>query len=211
MQNVRGMDREALTDVTFKFLAVVTLSYFAVEVIREWLKDPSRVTLLLLTVSACVSVSLSIVSTRPVVRNTSPLAVLLTLAATFYYPALILTPGRHIIPELAGAAMQVIGTGFEIYAKFSLGKSFGMLPARRTVVIRGAYRLVRHPMYLGYFIHFMGFLLANFGVQNLVIYAGLYMILILRIFLEEGSLKKVDQTYQLYCDTVKYRVIPFVF
>lgn len=211
MQNVRGIDREVIVDTTFKFLAVTTLSYFAFGVIREWLRDPSRVTLLLLTVSACVSVSLSIVSTRPTVRNMGPLAIFLTLAATFYYPALILTPGKHVIPELAGAAMQVIGTGFEIYAKFSLGKSFGMLPARRTVVIRGAYRLVRHPMYLGYFIHFMGFLLANFGLQNLMIYGGLYMILILRIFLEEGTLKKVDQTYQLYCNAVKYRVIPFVF
>lgn len=211
MQYARAIDRDVWINNTFKLLAVSTLSYFAFEVIREWMKNPSRFTLLLLTFSACISVSLSVISTRPVVRNTGPLAVFLTLAATFYYPALILTPGTHLIPEWGGVATQIVGTGFEIYAKFSLGKSFGMLPARRRVMVRGAYRLVRHPMYLGYFIHFMGFLLANFGVQNLMIYGGLYTILIMRIFLEEEALKKVDQTYQHYCDQVRYRVIPFVF
>jgi protein-S-isoprenylcysteine O-methyltransferase Ste14 len=211
MANVRGISKADLVDFCFKLGAVTTLSYFAYDAIREWLKNPSRVTLLLIVLSACISVTVSLASRKPTIRNMSPFAVFLTLAATYYYPALVLTPGVHVIPELAGAAIQVIGIGWEIYSKLSLGRSFGMLPAHRAVMIRGAYRFVRHPIYLGYFTHYVGFLLANFGWQNFFIYTGLFVILIGRIFMEENVLKQEDQSYRLYCDRVRFRVVPLVF
>ena len=36
--------------------------------------------------------------------------------------------------------------------KLSLGRSFGLMPANRGVVSTGMYRLVRHPIYLGYLV-----------------------------------------------------------
>jgi protein-S-isoprenylcysteine O-methyltransferase Ste14 len=211
MMNVRDVATTSLLDFVFKLGAVATLSYFAYGALGEWQKNPSRITLLLAVISACVSVTVSLASRKPTTRNMSPLAVFLTLGATYYYPALVLTPGEHLIPELAGAAIQTLGICWEIYSKLSLGRSFGMLPAHRAVVVHGAYRHVRHPIYLGYFLHYLGFLLTNFGWQNGFIYTGLFIMLILRIFLEEDVLKREDPSYLRYCRRVRFRLVPFIF
>ncbi len=211
MTNVRDVSTTRLLDLVFKLGAVAMLGYFAYGALGEWQRNPSRITLLLAVISACVSVTVSLASRTPTTRNMRPLAVFLTLGATYYYPALVLTPGTHLIPELAGAAIQAVGICWEIYSKLSLGRSFGLLPAHRAVVVRGAYRHVRHPIYLGYFMHYLGFLLTNFGWQNGLIYAGLFAILILRIFLEEDVLKREDPAYLNYCRRVRFRLVPFVF
>ena len=41
-------------------------------------------------------------------------------------------------------------------AKFSLARSFGLAPANRGVKSRGAYAFLRHPMYLGYVVEWIG-------------------------------------------------------
>jgi protein-S-isoprenylcysteine O-methyltransferase Ste14 len=47
-----------------------------------------------------------------------------------------------------------------------LGRSFGLLPAQRGLVVVGPYRFVRHPIYFGYLIGHIGFLLVNFSWRN---------------------------------------------
>ena len=74
----------------------------------------------------------------------------------------------------------------------------------------GPYRLVRHPMYLGYVTTQIGFLLANFSVPNLLFYSVAWGIQILRIR-EEEKLLLQDEAYANYSTSVRHRLIPGVY
>lgn len=62
---------------------------------------------------------------------------------------------------LLSSTLAVIGFTISTLAVFDLGSSFGVSPANRGVVRTGLYRYVRHPMYSGYVISELGFVLLN--------------------------------------------------
>lgn len=115
-----------------------------------------------------------------------------------------------IAPEFIGVALQLAGTVFEIYAKVFLGRSFGIVAADRGIVVGGPYRIVRHPIYLGYFITHVGFLLTNWSPRNIALYMIIYFFQISRILAEERILRE-DESYRAYCQRVRFRLIPGVF
>ena len=55
---------------------------------------------------------------------------------------------------------MLIGLYVQISAKVILGRSFGLIAANRGIKVAGPYRIVRHPIYAGYTIIHVGFLLA---------------------------------------------------
>ena len=78
-----------------------------------------------------------------------------------------------------GAFFVIMTVGYTIsfLSLIYLGKSFGISPAKRAVVSDGPYKLLKHPMYIGYAISESAFLMIYFSVQNVVIYImslGLY-------------------------------------
>ena len=76
--------------------------------------------------------------------------------------------------------------------------------------LRGPYRIVRHPIYLGYFVTHVGFLLANWSSRNVEIYIVVHFSQVARILSEERILRE-DESCRAYCQRVRYRVIPFIF
>jgi protein-S-isoprenylcysteine O-methyltransferase Ste14 len=62
---------------------------------------------------------------------------------------------------LASSAITVVGTLFTIWSLATLGRCFGLLPEVRGLVLRGPYKLVRHPVYLGEVIASLGILVAK--------------------------------------------------
>ena len=71
----------------------------------------------------------------------------------------------------------------------------------------GPYRLVRHPMYLGYFVTQFGFLLSSFSIPNLALYLACVDVAALRI-LEEERFLALDPAYRAYQNSVRYRLFP---
>ena len=69
--------------------------------------------------------------------------------------------------------------------------------------------MVRHPIYLGYFLNHVGFLLTLWSPFNLALYIVLHTLQFLRIF-EEEKVLRTDPEYNEYAETVRYRLIPFV-
>jgi protein-S-isoprenylcysteine O-methyltransferase Ste14 len=127
------------------------------------------------------------------------------------FTVLLVRPATTTIaPEFLGVALQLAGTVFEIYAKVFLGRSFGIVAADRGVVVGGPYRIVRHPIYFGYFVTHVGFLLANWSARNIALYIVIYFFQISRILAEERILRE-DESYRAYCQRVRSRVIPFIF
>ncbi|WER46722.1 isoprenylcysteine carboxylmethyltransferase family protein [Cupriavidus sp. WKF15] len=202
--------RELLLELALRATTAVLLAAFAYGAIRQWLADPSRITLLLLVLASCLTLGLSLFARVPKKRDWNPVTVLCSLGGTYYFLAIQLAPGAHLAPEAVGAGLQVAGIAWQIYAKLSLRFSFGILPANRGIVSSGAYRFMRHPIYLSYLITDIGFLITNFGLQNLLVYAGLYSLQVMRISREERLLSE-DPEYRRYRDKVRFRVLPGIY
>lgn len=130
-----------------------------------------------------------------------------SLYASFNFLLLHLSPGLRLIPDTAGAVLQIVGITFQLFAKVSLGRSFGILPATRRLVTRGPYRFLRHPMYFGYLISHIGFLFSNFRIWNVAVLAVLYAAQVIRMQREEEMLMTLPG-YREYCRAVRYRLIP---
>ena len=84
------------------------------------------------------------------------------------------------------------------------------LRERHTLVTTGVYALVRHPMYAGYFVAHIGFLLAFPSLWNLAVYAGGLLVQVARLLREEHLLN-TSEKYRAFCQRVRYRLVPGVF
>ena len=64
------------------------------------------------------------------------------------------------------------------------------MPANRGIVSTGLYRLVRHPIYMGYLITHAGFVAANPTLWNVVMLVGADLALMWRAVCEEQTLSQ---------------------
>ncbi len=135
---------------------------------------------------------------------------LLGLAGTLL-PLLAIAPqGASVLPGRVCEAIMIAGFALQLSAKLTLRRSFGVVAANRGVKANGPYRLVRHPMYAGYALTHVGFLLAGPSLWNLALYGTVLTIAIRRIVAEERVLRE-DPAYRALAARVRFRLLPFVF
>jgi protein-S-isoprenylcysteine O-methyltransferase Ste14 len=84
------------------------------------------------------------------------------------------------------------------------------MPANRGIVSSGLYRLVRHPIYMGYLVTHVAFIAANPSAWNIVLLVTADIALLARAVCEEGTLAE-DPAYREYQTRVRWRVCPGVF
>jgi protein-S-isoprenylcysteine O-methyltransferase Ste14 len=104
---------------------------------------------------------------------------------------------------LAGYAMGMISLSY-------LGRSFSIVPEARRLVMRGPYRLIRHPLYLAEMLTVIGVTIQHaslLAVQFLAIQIGLQ---IWRMNLEEQVLSDTFPAYDEYRANTK-RLVPGVY
>lgn len=119
--------------------------------------------------------------------------------------------GSHpLVPQGSGVMLLLCGLACQVWAKLTLRRSFGIVPANRGVKASGPYRFVRHPMYLGYVTVHIGFLLLAPNPWNLVVYGLSFAIQIARIAAEERLLGQ-DPAYAAFRANTRYRLLPGVF
>ena len=109
-----------------------------------------------------------------------------------------------------GSLLLIVGFGISVGAQLSLLRSFGVVAANRGVRTGGLYGIVRHPMYLGYFLTHVGFLLSNPVPWNAGVYALCAVCQLYRMRAEERVLS-ADTAYMAFAATVRYRLVPFVY
>jgi len=154
----------------------------------------------LVVVLTCLRRPASVVDRRPMVRLVTAVSMTLPLLSE---PTRI----APIIPEAAAAMLLGLGLLVVVGGKISLGYSFGLLPANRGVMERGLYRLVRHPIYLGYLLTHIPFLAAHPSGWNAAVLLTGDAALIIRALYEEQTLGR-DPQYVKYCQAVKWRLVP---
>jgi protein-S-isoprenylcysteine O-methyltransferase Ste14 len=109
-----------------------------------------------------------------------------------------------------GSMLLLLGFGIAVGAQLSLSRSFGVVAANRGVRTGGLYGLVRHPMYLGYFLTHLGFLLTNPAPWNVAVAVAFTGCQLYRVRAEERVLCG-DAAYIAFARRVPYRLVPFVY
>lgn len=107
------------------------------------------------------------------------------------------------------AVLMAGGLVISLGAKLSLRRSFGVVAANRGVKRTGLYAAVRHPMYLGYLLTYVGTVLLNPSWWNLGLVIAWFGFEVARIHAEERVLMR-DEAYQAHAAAVRFRLVPGV-
>ena len=108
---------------------------------------------------------------------------------------------------LVAAGLLII---FFVYRENSFASATIELAPDQKVISTGPYALIRHPMYLGGFIMFVGIPLALGSWWGLLVFALMIPAIIWRLLDEERFLVSNLAGYSEYLSRVMYRLIPFV-
>lgn len=81
-------------------------------------------------------------------------------------------------------ALLIIGESLSFMGLVTLGKSFGVSPAKRTVVVDGIYRFIKHPIYLGYIISEISIILLYPSLFNFCLFFVSTLLYAFRMHLE---------------------------
>lgn len=208
-QTLTRQPSHSLLDGIFRILAAAAFSFFLAFLVQRFLISHEPV-FLMLAIGEGLTLALVILARSPMVRSTHPWDIALTLGATFYFLLIQLESGRALVPEPWPVLLYIGAIVWQIWAKWTLGRSFGLLPANRGVVQSGPYRVVRHPIYLGYLVGHMAFLCGFFSWQNLTLLLCVYLVQGMRLLREEKVLK-ADPAYQAYMTTTRWRLLPGLF
>jgi protein-S-isoprenylcysteine O-methyltransferase Ste14 len=104
---------------------------------------------------------------------------------------------------------MIAGLLINLWSKLALCRSFGVVAANRGVKTSGPYAFVRHPMYAGYLLVQIGFLMSNPTLWNATVYSVALVLQILRMRAEERILVQ-DPAYLKYAGEVRFRLLPGV-
>jgi protein-S-isoprenylcysteine O-methyltransferase Ste14 len=200
-----------LTEWLLRSFAFLVLSFIVARWGYAWLVDRDRWTALLLLVSESYTLMLVLFARRALQRDLSMPAMAATMYATFFLVLLQPQGTIRLAPEWVGAGLQLASMAWVFTAKVFIGRSFGLLPAQRGLVMAGPYRFIRHPIYFGYLIGHVGFLLANYTWRNALALAVLYAAQVIRIQREEAILAATDAGYRQYQGQVRWRLVPFIY
>jgi protein-S-isoprenylcysteine O-methyltransferase Ste14 len=166
--------------VTIVFLALVVLLF----VIRRQPIGGERATLIPGAVALVGTFLLNVVAYLPVEETTSTESL------------------------LASSAVVIVGTLWTIWSLATLGRCFGLFPEVRGLVLRGPYRLVRHPVYLGELISALGLLLAKPHPLIVAIFVAFVALQYWRTVYEERALTAAyPDEYPAYARQVS-RLVP---
>jgi protein-S-isoprenylcysteine O-methyltransferase Ste14 len=209
----RGLSPVVVSHEIRELVAKVTLgSLMLVFAYSIWLDFAStgRWTGTLMLVSELMVVALTIVRRRPIEVDRGWDARLVTFVSVMAPPLLRPVSGGGLASDLVTVAVSSAGLALIISGKWSLGRSFGLMPANRGIVSSGLYRVLRHPIYAGYLVCHVGFLIAHPTLRNLTLLIAADCALLVRSLYEERTLRH-DEHYVRYCDAVRWRVLPGVF
>jgi protein-S-isoprenylcysteine O-methyltransferase Ste14 len=119
----------------------------------------------------------------------------------------------HGVLSWVGAVLAVAGAAVALWASRLLGRSFTPYPRPRAdgeLVETGPYCVVRHPVYSGGLLFFVGYSLYA-SVPALAATAVLGVVWAFKARVEERLLRERYDGYDAYAARVRARLVPFVF
>jgi len=196
-------------DLIERIIVAVFYSFMWWSFLGPW-QETGNIICLMLLVSEGSVVAFVLVRRFASEASQRPVDWLVAFSATI--APLLIRPmeGEALVSLVFCVILMSAGITLQIAAKLSLRRSFGVVAANRGVKRGGPYRIVRHPMYAGYFMTHFAFLLAHPSTWNATIYAFAFVLQISRIFIEERMLSR-DPAYCAFAAAVPYRLAPGIF
>lgn len=198
-----------LADLAARAAIIVLFTMMAIRFGSDFFAT-GRITGLFLLASEALVVVLTVVRRSAITVDRSLRARVLTTVSMLGPPLLAPAAVLPLAPEAVTVALSCAGLCVVIAGKITLGRSFALLPANRGIVSSGLYRIVRHPIYMGYLVTHVAFLVASPSLWNIVALAAADAALLARAVCEEKTLA-MDPAYREYQTRVRYRVAPGVF
>ena len=165
-----------------------------------------RVALLL---QLCLLVITLLIRRPPVRVTTRPLYWLVAFVASYYgfLTVSLSVAGRPLAPAVLTDGLSMLSVLGDGYARVTLGRNIGFVPAQRRLVTSGPYRLVRHPIYSALFLAELCVVLENFSRVNLILSVVFLALFVIKTLMEERFLAE-DPAYAAYMKEVRHRWIP---
>ena len=203
-----GFLADPRVDRTVAVIASLPTAYLIYWRLRQGTLDIVRINLILQSLLLIATM----VARRPPVRVTlNPWFWLLAFVATYWivFSALAAPAGTPVAPRWLILALSWLGLLIAVYARLSLGRNIGFVPAQRQIVTTGAYGFVRHPIYTAAFVNYVALLLLRYSRGTAILVAlGIFWFL-LKSVIEERFLR-TDPDYSAYMARVRRRWIPGV-
>ena len=202
--------RQTATDWAARAIVCVMFGALCVNIFQEFART-GHITGLMLLASESLVIVLTLTRRRATRVDRSIPASIVTFVSVAG-PPLLRADGdvAALAPDVLTGVVSAIALLLILSGKLTLGRSFGLVPANRGVVVQGPYTAVRHPIYSGYLVAHIAFLAAHPGTWNIVVLAIADGALIFRALLEERVLSS-DAHYRAYCRRVAWHLVPGVF
>jgi len=206
---VERLRKTGLPDLAARATIVVFFAMMSMNLLQEFLRT-GHVTGLLLLVSESMVVVLTVARRRAAFVDSSAKAATVTMVSLSAPFMLRTADNAALAPDTLTMLISAVGLIIVVASKITLGRSFGLVPANRGVVVRGPYTFVRHPIYAGYLVTHVAFVLAHATSWNAAVILIGDGTLIVRALMEERILSR-DATYGSYCQRVSWHLVPGLF
>lgn len=113
--------------------------------------------------------------------------------------ALALTPVREMVA--VGAVIWLAGTTLVVVSIWTLRYAFSIEPEARRLVRNGPYQFVRHPVYAGYVLQYLGFLIIAPSAALALALLVWFALTLVRMTYEEQVLAATFDEYATYRET----------
>ena len=193
-------------DRTIAVVAVIPFAWLTYIRLQSFGFDVPRAAL---AVQGLLFIGTMVIRKAPVRISTNLWFWLLTFVETYWIILVfaVLRPGRPIAPYWASGSLATLGAVVMIWARLSLGRSIGLVPALRSLVTHGPYAYVRHPIYSGGSLVFAANMLSSYSPLNVTMLAlGIFWFM-LKSLAEESFLRS-DAAYADYMERVRWRWLP---
>jgi len=203
--------RTTVADWVARIIVCLMFGALCVNILEEFLRT-GHITGLMLLASESLVIVLTLARRRATIVDRSIPAGIVTLVSVAGPP--LMRADHDIValaaPDMLTGIISLLALVLIVSGKLTLGRSFGLVPANRGVVVQGPYSAVRHPIYSGYLVAHVAFLAAHPSTWNVVVFAIADGALIVRALMEERVLT-TDADYRDYCARVSWHLIPGVF
>ena len=205
-----GVVRAVVAEWAARAIICVMFSALCINIFQEFART-GHITGLMLLVSESLVIVLTLARRRATLVDRSVPAAIVTLVS-LAGPPLLRADGdiAALAPDVVTVIVSAVALLLVLSGKVTLGRSFGLVPANRGVVVQGPYAAVRHPIYTGYLVTHLAFLAAHPGIWNIAVIAIADGALVARALMEERVLSN-DALYRAYCRRVAWHLVPGVF
>jgi protein-S-isoprenylcysteine O-methyltransferase Ste14 len=192
-----------------KTIAVLAVLPFAYELVRIVMRGEMNIPRASVAIQFLLVIATMVLRNAPVRVTPNPWYWALAFIASYWglFTVAFAQKGVALTPSVVTNSISILSLAIAVYARLSLGRNIGLVPAQRAIVTGGAYRFVRHPIYTGLIISYLGFTLRMYSPLNLTMALFVIGMFVVKSFIEEGFLR-ADQEYADYLARVRWRWFP---